>query len=129
VPRHVFAQNYHEHKQVKMVPPLYDESAWQTWLSTIYQNQALTTQIDERGIPTSSSSQPGVMAWMLEQLQVEPGMRVLEIGTGTGYNAALLAKLAGDPHYVTTVDIDPMLIEMARSHIEEIVGSGMTIRT
>jgi protein-L-isoaspartate O-methyltransferase len=129
VPRHVFVQHYYEHKQIKLAPPLSDESAWEAWLSTIYQDQALTTQIDERGLPTSSSSQPGAMALMLEQLQVEPGMRILEVGTGTGYNAALLAKLAGDPHGVTTVDIDPTLIEMARPCIEDIVGSGMTICT
>jgi protein-L-isoaspartate(D-aspartate) O-methyltransferase len=129
VPRHAFVPHYYEHKQIKTAPPLSDESAWQAWLSTIYQDQALTTQVDERGLPTSSSSQPGVMALMLEQLQVEPGMRILEIGTGTGYNAALLAKLAGDPHFVTTVDIDSMLIEMARPCIEGVVGSGMTICT
>ncbi|MCH8296888.1 MAG: methyltransferase, FxLD system, partial [Chloroflexi bacterium] len=44
----------------------------------------------------SSSSQPAIMAIMLEQLQVEPGHRVLEIGSGTGYNAALTAHLVGD---------------------------------
>ena len=43
---------------------------------------------------------------MLQQLGIEPGMRVLEIGAGTGYNAALLAELTGPTGQVTTVDID-----------------------
>ena len=56
-------------------------------------------------ISISSSSQPTMMAIMLEQIQITQGMRVLEIGTGTGYNAALLAHLIGDPSNVWTVDV------------------------
>jgi protein-L-isoaspartate(D-aspartate) O-methyltransferase len=54
---------------------------------------------------------------MLEQLGVEPGHRVLEIGAGTGYNAALLAHLAGDGGAVTTVDIDEDLVLGARARL------------
>ena len=43
------------------------------------------------GVPLSSSSQPAMMAIMLEQLDLRPGHRVLEIGTGSGYNAAIMA--------------------------------------
>jgi protein-L-isoaspartate O-methyltransferase len=50
----------------------------------------------ERGKwPTSSSSAPHVMATMLDALELRPGLRVLEIGGGSGYNAALLAELVG----------------------------------
>src|SRR6266567_2264621 len=59
-------------------------------LKEVYQDQAIVTKsLDERVV--SSSSQPTMMAIMLEQLQLQPGQRVLEIGAGTGYNAALMA--------------------------------------
>jgi protein-L-isoaspartate O-methyltransferase len=68
---------------------------------------------ETHGVPTSSSSMPGIMAVMLEALQVSDGHRVLEIGTGTGYNAALLCHRLGAP-LVSTVDIDASLTETAR---------------
>src|SRR5918994_6249394 len=46
------------------------------------------------------------MADMLEALAPEPGLRVREIGTGTGYNAALLAEIVGSEGFVGTLDID-----------------------
>ena len=74
-------------------------------LGIIYSDQALGTRFRD-GLPSSSSSQPSVMADMLEALALGPGMRVLEIGTGTGYNAALLAEIVGDEGSVVTQDID-----------------------
>lgn len=71
----------------------------------IYSDQALGTRFRD-GLPSSSSSQPSVMADMLEALELEPGMRVLEIGTGTDYNAALLAEIVGSRGSVVTQDID-----------------------
>jgi protein-L-isoaspartate(D-aspartate) O-methyltransferase len=65
----------------------------------------------------SSSSQPEIMATMLAQLDVRPGHRVLEIGAGTGYNAALLARLVGPSGSVTTVDIDDDIVVAARAHL------------
>jgi protein-L-isoaspartate(D-aspartate) O-methyltransferase len=53
------------------------------------------TQRDSDGTALSCASMPSVVATMLEQLDVRPGDRILEIGAGTGYNAALLAYLTG----------------------------------
>ena len=66
---------------------------------------------------TSSSSQPSVMAMMLIQLDPQPGDRVLEVGAGTGYNAALLAHLVGPRGQVTTIDIDPAITQAAQAHL------------
>src|SRR5262249_3544796 len=68
-----------------------------------------------RGI--SSSSQPSLMAMMLMQLNLKPGHRVLEIGAGTGYNAALMARIVGDTGQVTTIDIDEDIIKQAEANI------------
>jgi protein-L-isoaspartate(D-aspartate) O-methyltransferase len=69
------------------------------------------------GVGVSSASAPDVMATMLELLDVRPGMRVLEIGAGTGYNAALLGFLVGDGGAVVSVDIDADLVDGARAHL------------
>ena len=76
-------------------------------LPGVYRDDAIVTRRDpETRQPTSSSSQPAIMAVMLEMLDVQPGHRVLEIGAGTGYNAALLAYLADPGGLVVTVDLD-----------------------
>jgi protein-L-isoaspartate(D-aspartate) O-methyltransferase len=74
-------------------------------LGVIYSDQALGTRFRD-GLPSSSSSQPSVMADMLEALELDRGMRVMEIGTGTGYNAALLAEIVGGRDSVVTLDVD-----------------------
>jgi protein-L-isoaspartate(D-aspartate) O-methyltransferase len=81
-------------------------------LAVIYSDQALITRQAD-GSATSSSSMPSLMASMLEALELEPGMRVLEIGAGIGYNAALISEIVGDGSLVTTVDIDRELVEEA----------------
>jgi protein-L-isoaspartate(D-aspartate) O-methyltransferase len=86
-------------------------------LEQAYIDDAIPTKHDAHGHPISSSSQPAIMALMLEQLAVRPGDRVLEIGAGTGYNAACLATLAGDTGRVTTVEIDADLAAGARAHL------------
>jgi protein-L-isoaspartate(D-aspartate) O-methyltransferase len=82
-------------------------------LSAAYANDVVVAKRDSSSVPISSASQPSMVARMLEQMQVTPGMRILEIGAGTGYNAALLAHLAGDGGRVTTVDVDADLVARA----------------
>jgi protein-L-isoaspartate(D-aspartate) O-methyltransferase len=85
--------------------------------SRAYQDEAFVIKTGEDGLPLSSSSQPAIMAIMLEQLGIAPGHRVLEIGTGTGYNAALMRHLVGPEGSVVTVDIDPGLVARARQNL------------
>ena len=84
-------------------------------LGVAFSDDAIVTR-DVGGVPTSSSSQPSLMARMLALLDVRPGDRVLEIGTGTGYNAALLAALGAA---VTTVELQPEVAAAAREHLGE----------
>ncbi len=86
-------------------------------LEIAYADEAIATKFAD-GRPISSSSQPAIMAIMLEQLAVEAGQRVLEIGAGTGYNAALLGHLVGPHGQVITIDLDEDLVEAARQHLE-----------
>src|SRR5258708_2641831 len=80
------------------------------WLDDVYTDIPLVTQLDNNpaklseamstgkpvtGVPTSSSTAPGLMALMLEALDIQDDARVLEIGTGTGYNSALLCHRLG----------------------------------
>ena len=83
-------------------------------LKVVYSDEALITRRDEKGDPTSSASQPAVVAMMLEALDLKPGLRVLEIGAGTGYNAALMAEVVGDQRLVTTIDIDADVVAQTR---------------
>ncbi|MFD9099008.1 methyltransferase domain-containing protein [Streptomyces collinus] len=84
------------------------------WASEVYAgpDAATVTQVTD-GLPTSSLSCQAVVADMLDSLLLEPGHRVLELGTGNGWNAALLNWRAG-PGHVVSVEADPALAATAR---------------
>ncbi|MGQ0551285.1 MAG: methyltransferase, FxLD system [Armatimonadota bacterium] len=86
-------------------------------LDDVYGDKAIPTKRSADGAFISSSSQPAIMALMLEQLELAPGHRVLEIGAGTGYNAALMAHIVGETGQVTAIDIDEDLVAGAREHL------------
>ncbi|MGH3773771.1 MAG: methyltransferase domain-containing protein [Pseudonocardiaceae bacterium] len=94
----------------------------QRWLALVYSNTAVLTQFDDGRVrwpqvnarhSSSSSSEPALMLRMLNALDVHHGHRVLEIGTGTGYNAALLAHRLGAGQ-VVSIEVDPQVAEQAR---------------
>jgi len=84
-------------------------------LEQAYSPHPVITKRAADGTALSSASQPNLVASMLEQLDVQPGMRVLEIGAATGINAALLSELAGPTGHVTTIEIDQDLATGARA--------------
>ncbi len=56
---------------------------------------------------------------MLRLLDIQPGMRVMEIGTGSGYSGALLSRIVGSDGHVVSIDIDAGLIARARARHEQ----------
>ena len=132
VPRHPFIDHFYrlEKTDRRMQWQEVQRSTVQNsdvWLRAVYANQPIVTAFDAYNTPTSSSSCPDAMAFMLEQLQLAPGMQVLEIGTGTGYNAALLAHIVGDPHSIFTVEIDDALAHRSQRILDQVVGEGITV--
>ncbi len=117
------------------------EASVNAWLDQVYsdltivvQRRARSSQATDRvnaTLPTSSSTMPSLMVEMLEALELHDGHRVLEIGTGTGYNAALLCHRLGAER-VVSIDIDPDLVGAAKRRLEElghsptlVVGDGL----
>jgi protein-L-isoaspartate(D-aspartate) O-methyltransferase len=92
------------------------------WHAAVSANAPVVTQVNlgdvapgQQGrFPSSSCSQPSIVADMLDALDVRPGQSVLEIGTGTGWNAALLANRVGAHGRVVTIEVDPCLAAGAR---------------
>jgi protein-L-isoaspartate O-methyltransferase len=94
------------------------------WLALVTSGDAIATQVDDGSdeyegkgiIPTSSSTAIWLMDKMLSLLNLREGLSVLEIGTGTGYNAALIAEQVA-PGRTVTVEVDPAVAEHARERL------------
>ncbi len=106
------------------------------WRALVDGDDSVVTQADDgtdrfgvdKGVcPTSSSSAPRVMERMLELLDVDAGMDVLEIGAGTGYNAALLDDRVA-PGRVTTIEVDPAIADHGRRALAR-AGRAVTVVT
>src|SRR5208282_1563297 len=69
-------------------------------------------------------SQPYVVAYMTEQLEVEPQHRVLEVGTGSGYQAAILSRLARE---VVSIERYRTLAETARDRLKTLGFTNVTV--
>jgi protein-L-isoaspartate(D-aspartate) O-methyltransferase len=101
-------------------------------LRVVYSDRALITHLSPTarpgtGTPISSSSQPSLMAQMLEDLQLAPGLNTLEVGAGTGYNAALLAHVVGSGR-VLAVDVDRGVLAEAWDHLRRFAERRVELR-
>jgi protein-L-isoaspartate(D-aspartate) O-methyltransferase len=92
-----------------------------------YEDRAIALKLCDGDI-LSSISQPSMIAQMLELLGVKAGERILEIGTGSGYNAALLAELAGPSGAVTSVELDAEMCERAAAVLADLGYSRVELR-
>lgn len=104
------------------------------WATLANSDCPVTTQWDDgrhRGtapgcVPTSSGSMPSVVFRMLRDLDLLPGHTVLEIGTATGWNAALIAHRAG-PGRVVSMEVDPAVADTARTNLRKIGSSVLVV--
>ncbi|MFE0022230.1 methyltransferase domain-containing protein [Amycolatopsis sp. NPDC059021] len=110
----------------------------QGWTKAVYDpRMPIVTQFDDGAVtwpdvgyrPTSSASAPTVVAGMLRVLGPQPGDRLFEVGTGTGYNAALLAEIVGHNGAVTTVEIDQHVAAQARERLDVPTPANVTVLT
>ncbi|MGW7385290.1 ATP-grasp peptide maturase system methyltransferase [Streptomyces sp. NPDC054794] len=138
VPRHRFIPRFYRESDVAGIttwePVTQGTVGIEEWLRLVYTDETWMTQFDGRDIdwadpkpisnavPTSSSTLPGLVVRMLEDLDVKDGMRVLEIGTGTGYSTALMCHRLGSEK-VTSIETDDGVARCAR---EALTGSGHT---
>ncbi|MGH3753349.1 MAG: methyltransferase domain-containing protein [Pseudonocardiaceae bacterium] len=122
VPRHVFVPRFYPDLDAPEVVDGEDPDRQQEWLAGVYSDESLVTQCrltpgtTDLWQSTSSSTRPSLMARMLTLLDLHDSHRVLEIGTGTGYNAALLCHRLGSGN-VASLDLDPELVDAARQRL------------
>ncbi len=147
VPRHLFVPDlvWREGEDGSGPQPLRRAEQPDTGLQMVYRDDPIITQINDgappsvpsgsadptpprRTVYTSSTSMPSVVAEMLTALRPELGMSVLEIGTGTGWNTALLAYRLGSD-LVTSVEIDPHTSSHARKALAEAGYGAVTVLT
>lgn len=150
VPRHLFIPEFFDRTDpadgspTLYVPVSASRSGTARWLELVYSDETWVTQLDARltpsdlpagahssGVPTSSSSLPSLVIGMWEELDVDDGHQILEIGTGTGYSTALGCHRLGDDH-LTTVEVDPDVAAQARTALDAagyrprlVVGDGL----
>lgn len=94
-------------------------STYDSSLSDIYSDNVIVTYI-KNGKVISTSSQPSLMAKMIEMLDIKKGDSVLEIGTGTGYNAAIISRIVGEEGKVITVEVRDELCEIAKENFKKL---------
>ena len=128
VPRHLFVDQFYDFEKspprlVKVNP----DNPTTAQLKKIYCDDALVSHRNPH--PTSSTSQPSLVAQMLELLHLEPGMKVLEIGAGTGWNAVLLGRIVGSQGRVYSIDIQADVARRARCHSRRLGAENVAIIT
>ncbi len=93
----------------------------------IYADAAVPIKRTSDGQVISSSSQPSMMLLMLEQLDLQPGHNVLEIGAGSGYNAAIMQHIVGPQGTVTSIEFDEAIARQAQDNLRRARSSQVLV--
>ncbi|MBL1118834.1 methyltransferase domain-containing protein [Streptomyces sp. 110] len=94
------------------------------WMRAVYSDASIVTQLDDgdsdlttgKGTPSSSGSAPGIVFAALDTLDIRDHHRVMEIGTGTGWTAALLSQRVG-AHNVVSIEVDEQVAGQAEKNL------------
>ena len=113
VPRHLFIEQYYDGEGPDDIVHVESPLPTAAQLSAIYSNRGLMIRKD----PHSAASTPSLIFGMLNDLKLTHGLKVLEIGTGSGWNAGLIAFRVGDERLVYSIDLQADLVEKARKHL------------
>jgi protein-L-isoaspartate O-methyltransferase len=131
VPRHVLVPRWWEWTDPDGWIALEGEADEPRWLDAAYRDRTLVTRLGTAhadharpgghadGRPTSSATQPGLVVAMYRHAGLTDDADVLDIGTGSGYGCALLARRLGDGH-VTSIDIDDYLVKIATERLASV---------
>ncbi|MCZ9353003.1 methyltransferase domain-containing protein [Streptomyces mutabilis] len=136
-PRHVFVPTWWEADDGRweLREPVNEEQ----WFPAAYSDRSLITRVGDLhadqaklddhpvGRPTSSATLPSLVVSMFQHARIDDGDELLDIGTGSGYGTALAAQRLGD-EAVTSIDVDPYLVEAARDRLA-IAGLHPTVET
>lgn len=117
-PRHAFAPRF-----IDGSPGLWsgvEDNVLLEHLNTLYADQPYCIYKDDTGETISTISQPSLVIFMLYLLDLHPGLRIFELGGGSGWNAALMSRLVGEQGHVTSIEILPSLVANAQKALSEL---------
>lgn len=124
VPRYLLPDRTHPPSDQMLIWPVrwksFERADGDSWAAQVYSaHSALVTKLSQAGLPLVSSTDPSLMAVMIRSLRPHDGDTILEIGTGTGYNAAVLSRLVGSVGTIITIDIDPEVSRSAAARLNQ----------
>lgn len=115
VPRHLFIEQYYVKQNGKFERiKVNHKDPSEDFLNRVYSDNGMMIKTPP---DHSAASQPSLVIYMLNGLKVNKKTKVLEIGTGSGWNAGLLAHIVGDDKLVYSIDIQPDLVKQAKKKL------------
>ena len=115
-PRHLFIRRYKLSKQEKWHQVT--EGNFKKHLSILYEDNSLSLWNKNGDKRVSTISQPSLVLYMLNLLQLRSGDKILELGAGSGWNAALMGHIVGESGHIYSMEIIPEVAKMATENIK-----------
>lgn len=122
-PRHLFIKRTRLFGQWVNIDPAHSDE----YLEFLYRDVPLALMEDREGNILSTISQPSFVLYMLDLLQPKEGHAVFELGTGSGWNAALLSSMVGEKGHVYSAEIIPEVARTAQENIRKLQINNVTV--